>query len=71
MPNFIRPDFTQRQLELRFEKNEVCIYGTKEGLNRLIEMLKNLIDNPNEGHIHLDEYQILTVNSLPGVIAVF
>lgn len=68
---FISPDFTERTLELRYENEIVCIYGTKEGLKRLSNLVLELIENPKRGHIHLEDYEILTKKSLTGVIAVF
>ena len=71
MAKFIKPDFTERSLELRFENNEVCIYGTKDGLKKLSEMVLNLVDKPQQGHIHLEDYELLTKDSLVGAIAIF
>jgi hypothetical protein len=71
MAKFIKPDFTENSLELRYENNEVCIYGTKDGLKRLSEMILQLIDKPKQGHIHLEDYDLLTKKSLIGAVAIF
>ncbi|MFH0856101.1 MAG: hypothetical protein V1869_06330 [Candidatus Omnitrophota bacterium] len=71
MSKFIKPDFIERHLELRYENNEVCIYGTQEGLKKLSELILKLADNPKQGHIHLEDYQLLTDKSLIGVVAIF
>ena len=67
----MEPDFKNRDVELRFVDNEVCIYATEAGLKKLIDYCKTLLDKPEKGHIHLDDYEILTENSLKGVIAIF
>lgn len=71
MSKFIKPDFKEKHLELRCENNEVYIYGTQEGLKKLSELILKLIGNPNQGHVHLEDYQLLTDKSLIGVLAVF
>ncbi|MBI5492887.1 MAG: hypothetical protein HY893_08150 [Deltaproteobacteria bacterium] len=68
---FAEPDFKNRDVELRFVDNEVCIYATEAGLKKLIGYCKILLDKPEKGHIHLDDYDILTENSLKGVVAIF
>ena len=71
MSEFIKPDFSEKSLELRCENNEICIYGTKEGLKKLSDLILNLIERPKQGHIHLEDYEILTDSSLIGAIAIF
>ena len=74
MPHEFRdPDFDRGQLELRFENDIVCIYGTKEGLKRLVTIIQGLIDRPAQGHIHLEKeiYDFLTSESEKGAIAIF
>ena len=66
-----RPNFATGKLELRYDDNIVCIYGTKEGLMKLSEMCQKLINNPQTNHIHLEDYEILTSSSLFGSIAIF
>ena len=74
MKKFTEPSFAGKSLELRFENNEVCIYGTKDGLEKLsaicARLAANLKDNASE-HIHLQDYEMLTPKSLHGVVAVF
>jgi hypothetical protein len=74
MKEFTQPLFADKSLELRFENGEVCIYGTEEGFKRLsffCAQLVNQLKNGTSEHIHLQDYDILTPNSLPGVLAVF
>jgi len=68
---FREPIFGKRCIELRFEDEEVCIYATTTGLEKLIAFCKMLLDNPQTGHIHLEDYEVLTKDSLIGAIAVF
>lgn len=65
------PNFKNRHIELRFEDEEVCIYATKEGLKQIIDFCEKLISKPQIGHIHLEDYEVLTDESSIGVIAVF
>lgn len=69
--NFRKPDFSKKDLEVRFEDNVVCIYGTAEGLRKLAELCNNLVDEPNQGHIHLENLRLLTGNSEKCSIAIF
>lgn len=71
MSEFIKPDFSAGSLELRVVNGEICIYGTKSGLNELANLCKRLIDNPKIGHLHLEDRELLTEKSNIGVIAVF
>ena len=68
---FIAPVFEKGILELRCENNEVAIYGTSEGLKKLAELIVHLADNPRQGHVHLEDYELLTEGSLIGAVAVF
>lgn len=68
---FIPPVFDTGIVELRCEDNEVSIYGTAEGLTKLAGLMMRLVDNPREGHIHLEDYEILTGASLIGALAIF
>ncbi|HPC95105.1 MAG TPA: hypothetical protein PLU87_09195 [Sedimentisphaerales bacterium] len=68
---FEKPDFEKKDLELRFENGVVCIYGTAYGLGKLAKWCAQLIERPNEGHIHMEHYGLLTDKSLRGVIAIF
>ena len=71
MSKFIKPNFIEKDLELRFENNEICIYGTTDGLRKLSDLILGLINNPNQGHVHLENYELLTQNSLMGAVAIF
>jgi hypothetical protein len=67
-----QPDFQKGEVELRIgENNEIAIYGTAEGLKKIAELINHLIGNPRVGHVHLEDYEILTKNSLKGVVAIF
>ena len=68
MTKFVEPDFASGELELRFENNEICIYGTVEGLKKLARLCSQLIEQPSQQHIHLDS---LTQRSTKGTIALF
>lgn len=68
-----RPVFGGRHIELRLENDEVCIYATRVGLERVVAFCNYLLDHPKRGggHIHLEDYELLTSASLKGVIALF
>jgi hypothetical protein len=70
---FTPPDFSKGELELRFEDNVICIYGTKEGLKKLANIVLELIENPGQSHVHLENemYGVLTEESNKGAIAIF
>ncbi len=71
MSNFIKPDFRLNSLELRCENNEVCLYGTKEGLKKLANLILSIANDTKTTHIHLEDYDFLTPNSLAGAVAIF
>ena len=68
-----KPIFKERHIELRFEDEEVCIYATRLGLERIVEFCNYLLDHPQRGagHVHLEDYELLTAASEKGVIALF
>jgi hypothetical protein len=70
---FVFPKFGDANLELRYENDVVCIYGTEEGLNRLSELILHLVEHPGQGHIHLENEgpALLTKSSQRGAIAIF
>jgi ABC-type histidine transport system ATPase subunit len=68
---FIKPDFSKKDLELRFENNIICIYGTSEGLKKIADLCMELVNDSNQGHIHLEDSNVLTDNSLKGALAIF
>ena len=69
---FRMPDFNEGDLELRYENDVVCIYGTQEGLKKLSDLCLSLIDSPKQGHIHLEnESDLLTKESQPAAMAIF
>jgi hypothetical protein len=74
MSSFNAPDFSQRTLEVRHVNGEVAIYGSRHGLMRLVKLCEELIQRTPEGrnaHVHLEDYELLTSDSLPAVIAIF
>lgn len=71
MTEFKKPIFKNKHIEMRFEDGEVCIYATKSGLEKLSVFCKMLVTNPQKGHLHLEDYDVLTENSLKGTIAIF
>lgn len=68
---FVRPVFKDKCLELRYESGQVFVYGTSRGLKRLSELVMSLVQKPKQGHIHLEDYDLLTEGSLIGAIAIF
>jgi hypothetical protein len=72
---FRSPDFTEAEIEIRFEDGEICIYGTPAGLRRIAGLCNSLADRGDNGHIHLDRDHfpghVLTDASEVGAIAVF
>ena len=70
-PQFRKPNFSEKDVELRFENEAICIYGTVKGLKKIADFCYELINDPNQGHIHLEDYKILTKESKKGAIAIF
>ncbi len=68
---FVEPDFRKGHLEFRYENGIVCIYGTATGLRRLAHFCMSLVEHPNQGHIHVEDYRILTDRSKKAAIAIF
>jgi hypothetical protein len=69
---FVVPIFSRGELEFRYDDNEVCIYGTADGLKKLAELCLLLVKNGTEGaHVHIEDYDVLTKKSLKGTIAFF
>jgi len=65
------PDFGTGHVELRLESGEVAIYASPEGLERLVKLCQDLLRRRTSDHIHLQDYELLTSQSLPGVVAVY
>ncbi len=66
---FLNPDFSDRSVEIRYSDGEVSVYVSKNGLKKLIELSIQLLKNPSIGHIHLEDYEVLTKESLIATIA--
>ncbi len=74
MKPYRQPVFENRGIELRYDDGEVSIYGTEDGLRRLADLCLKLAGyRPNSAteHFHLEDYELLTKDSLRGTIAVF
>ena len=56
---------TMSGIKLTFENEEFVIQATPEGLKRFIGICENLLDNPRQGHIHLEDYELLNPGSHP------
>lgn len=68
---FKKPDFSTGDIELSFQQGEVCIYTTRVGLEKLIQICNSLKSKPQGDHVHLEDYEVLTTKSLRGTIAQF
>ena len=66
---FIKPDFSNASIEFRVVNDEVCIYATSKGLEKLAAFCGRLAENKKQDHIHLEDYEVLTPNSLRAIIA--
>ena len=74
MKSFRVPVFDGGSVEFRCADGEVSIYGTGTGLRKLAELclkLTELRPNSPTEHFHLEDYQLLTNDSLRATIAVF
>lgn len=68
---FIRPDFNNGAIKIGFAEGEVYIYATEVGLRKLIDFCNLLLTRHKEDHIHMEDFDVLTEDSLKGVIALF
>ena len=74
MKTFNRPSFADGQIEVRYCDKEMCIYGTASGLERLIQLIRDLISTNQDqesAHIHVEDFDLLTKSSLKCVVALF
>jgi hypothetical protein len=74
MVDFVIPRFDTGDVEFRCDKDEIMIYGTPKGPVRLAELCLKLVNRRGDestDHIHLEDYELLTQDSLRGVLAVF
>jgi anti-sigma regulatory factor (Ser/Thr protein kinase) len=67
--SFENPDFSSGDIELRLEGDDICIYATDAGLDRIVALCKSLREGKSNEHLHLEDHFILTEKSLKGVIA--
>ena len=69
---FSPPNFEAGELEIRQEGDEICIYGTPNGLRTLAELCIQLAATAKTpDHVHLEDYSILTGDSTRATIGVF
>ena len=66
--NFKEPNFNGKHIEIRRDGDDVEVIATKIGLEKLINFCRDLINNPHQGHIHLEDYDVLTNESLKGAL---
>ena len=58
----------KKTIEIRFENDEVVIQATKEGLHKIKEFCDKLLKKPKIGHIHMEDYEVLTVSSVKATL---
>ena len=68
---FTPPEFSTGEVEFRVENNEVCLYATEVGLKEIISLCQALVNKKDGEHLHLEDYNILTKESMNSVIAKF
>lgn len=74
LESFRVPDFDRGELEFLVHDDEICIYGTPSGIVKLCELMQSLVQGSqgkSAEHIHLEDYELLTPESMNGVVAVF
>jgi len=57
-----------QDIEIKIIQDDVCIYATPIGLMKIIKFCETLLANPKIGHIHMEDYNVLTENSRKTVI---
>ncbi len=71
MAHFPVPLFEDGELELRYDRGQICIYGTRIGLKKLAQLCLELAQQVEEKttvHVHLEDYHFLTSHSLIGTL---
>jgi len=66
----ITPNFTSGSLGFQTDGDEFWIYGTSEGLLRLSELIREIASKKPPAHLHLEDRELLTLESQRGAIAV-
>ena len=66
-----KPDFDSGVIKLGIAEGEVYIYATEVGLRKLTDFCKLLLTKSKEDHMQLEDFDVLTKDSLKGVIALF
>jgi len=70
-PRFDPPSFSDGTMEIRVVDDEVCIYATSDGLRVLVSLCEVLLRQPKKGHLHLEDFSVLTSESLRCTLAIF
>lgn len=72
---FKRPNFSSGQVEVRVDNEGVAIYGTREGLMNLAHICNELASRSSKrygtDHVHLEDCNLLTSESIRAAIAYF
>ena len=68
---FQEPDFSSANLEFRIDNDEVCIYGTSDGLRWLADQCLSLAESSRKQHVHLEDFHMTTEGSKPATLALF
>lgn len=68
---FFVPNFNNGCVEIRADNDGISLYFTDHGIDRFINILMILKQNGGDNHIHLEDFEILTKNSIPCALAVF
>ncbi|MCL5037779.1 MAG: hypothetical protein M1269_11785 [Chloroflexi bacterium] len=64
-------DFSNGDLVFHTEKDEIFICGTEKGFEGLIDIFAYLIRRKSTDHIHIEDLQILTSDSMPVTACIF
>lgn len=70
MSKFVEPKLDPNLVEFRCIDGEVALYFNKAGMERLIALMKGMADK-STGHVHLQDYELLSSDSLPAVLGFF
>lgn len=68
---FQLPEFKSGKIKVCLNGADVAIYGTTEGLLILGKLCIELADKKKVEHLHFEDYDVLTRDSLKLVIAAF
>ncbi len=68
LENGTLPTLDDGTVEIQIAGDEVCIYASDDGLLGLMSLCDRLIKRPGQGHIHVEDYSLLTTKSLRCVL---